>query len=683
MTESLIFQGKNVDSAIEKALHQLKLEKKDVHIEIVDPGSERLFGLNRSKAKIIVSKIDNSTTSDQNDSGWEDWLKKEIQDHHSSPSQATPLSDLSNQNLQGKAWVKDGSLYFQDTETKKPLLEVPPDFTVLKNSEPVKGRTYLTNGDLLKFDLETKAIETKWSVKVDQQHQEVTLAVEPGYYIIPSIEDHPPTDVIKIQVAQATQVNNQLTEKDVYDQLEKMKITENIQHDRIKSACQSSEPESYIIAEGMLPKDGSNGEVSYSIDIHERTTPFSEKIDGSIDFRESIYIPSIEEGEMLATIMDPTPGEDGINVYGESLKAKSGEPVILKMGSGIEYLPEENKIIAITKGRPKVEQIGQLVRVSILPKLLHRGDLNMEDGNIHFVGDVEITGHVNEQMTVDAEGSAWMHRNVFHSSIQTRNSITIVGNSINSSLIAGKNSLVFEEIAKKLEPFIHIFEPFVTVLKQLTQSAKFQDTYQSQQGLTPVIKVLAETKFKDLKPTTTQLVKAINERQDLLDRSWHTFAIKLYKSFLVNNHNVIKSNSDVDDLINEAHSLMEICQSPIENNSSITLNYSMNSEIHCNGDVYIQGKGCVNTFIHSDGSVTIKGKTMGGRIHGKEGVTIEQAGSASGVKTFIEVPYDQQIKIKEVMADTVIKVGDKQYVFKKDYFDIRAHLDENENLVFY
>jgi len=681
LQESLIFQGKSVDLAIERALQELQLEKKDIHIEVIDPGSERLFGLTRSKAKIIVSRV-NSPVATEKENNWEEWLKNEILD---SPPTETSLSiNSSNKaNLKGKAWIKDGSLYFQDTETKKPLLEPPSNITVLKNGIEVDKKTYLTKGDSLSFQLETTAVETKWSVKVDKAKQLVTLTIDPGYYSVPFIEDHPPAETVKIHVSKHEQINNQLTEKDVYDQLEKMKITEGIQQDQIQSACQSSIQESFLIAQGRLPENGVNGEVDFSIDIHKKTTPFSEKFDGSIDFRESIYIPSIDEGEVLGTIVDPTPGEDGLSIYGEPLKATSGKPVKLKMGSGIEYLEDENKLIALSKGRPKIEQLGQLIRVSILPKIKHLGDLKMEDGNIHFVGDVEITGNVNEQMTVDAHGSAWIHKSVFNSSIQTRNSITIGGNAINCSLIAGKNSLVFEEIAMKLEPFILSLESMSRVVKQLTESEKFQETYQPKQGLGPLIKVITETKFKELILITNELVRTINQKQDLLERNWQTFAIKLYKGLLVYHHNVFQTYSDLVELINEARDLMDICYSPTENNSIISLQYVINSNIHCNGDVHIQGKGCVHTTIHSDGKVKIQEKVIGGRILGKQGVEIKQAGTISGVKTIIEVPFDQQIIIQEAFADVVIKVGDRQYIFKQDHHNIRAHLDKSESLLLY
>jgi uncharacterized protein (DUF342 family) len=681
LTEPLVFQGKNIDLAIERALYQLQVDKKDIHIEVIDPGSERLFGLTRSNAKISVSRVDSPIALEKENS-WEDWLKNEIKDQPQEPT-LSPIGSSNKANLEGKAWVKDGSFYFQDTETKKPLLEPPSNITVFKNGIKIEKKTYLTQGDSLSFELETTAFETKWSIKVNQSKQLVTLTIEPGYYIVPFIQDHPPAETVKIQVSKHEQINNQLTEKDVYDQLDKMKITDGIQHEQIKLACESSVQESLIIAQGRLPEDGENGDVEFSIDIHEKTTPFSEKFDGSIDFRESIYIPSIDEGEVLGTIIAPTPGEDGLSVYGAPLKAKSGEPIQLKMGSGIEYLENENKLIALSKGRPKVEQLGQLIRVSILPKLKHTGDLKMEDGNIHFVGDVEITGNVNEHMTVDADGSAWIHKSAFHSSIQTRNSITIRRNAINCSLIAGKNSLVFQEIVKKLEPFIHSFESLTRVVKQLTESENFSENYQSKQGLGPLIKVITETNFKELVPLTNELVRTINQKQNLLENIWKTFAIKLYKGLLVYHHNIFQTYSDLVELINDAHHLLDICLSPAENNSIVSLQYTMNSNIHCNGDVYIQGKGCVHTTIHSDGKVKIKEKVIGGRILGKQGVEIKQAGTSSGVKTIIEVPFDQQIVIQEAMADVVIRVGDRQFIFKQDHYNIRAHLDKDQSLLLY
>lgn len=169
----------------------------------------------------------------------------------------------------------------------------------------------------------------------------------------------------------------------------------------------------------------------------------------------------------------------------------------------------------------------------------------------------------------------------------------------------------------------------------------------------------------------------INQKQDLLDKSWQTFAIKLYKGLLAYHHNEFTTYSDFDQVINDAHHFMNICHSPTENNSTIWLQYSLNSNIHCNGNVHIQGKGCVHTMVHSDGKVKVQGKVMGGRILGKEGVEIKQAGTSAGIKTIIEVPFDQQIVIKEAMADVVIKVGDRQYIFKQDHNNIRAHLDKD------
>lgn len=682
LNKSLVFQGKSVDSAIQLALDELQLNKEDVKIEVLDPGTDRLFGLRKSKVKIQVSKRE-TDTPEINSLNWEEWLKNEIKDKNTINNNTEIPSSLSSKKIAGKAWIKDGELYFQDTDTKKPIIEPTDKITVKKNNTVIHEKTYLTRGDSISFELITETIETTWAIRVDKNKQTVSLSVEPGYYLIPFIPDHPPSEKITLQINKKKQPNNQLTEKDVIEQLNKMKITHGINLANIKQACLASDPETFIIAEGRLPKHGNNGDVKFTIDINEKKLQFSEGPDGTIDFRESMYIPSIEEGELLGTIKDPTDGEDGITVYGEIMEAHAGKPIILKMGSGITFIENENKLIATEQGRPKVDKIGQLVRLSVFPKLYHRGDLNLEDGNIHFVGDVEITGHVNEQMTVDVEGSAFIHKNVIHSSIQTRNNITIAGNAINSSLIAGKNSLIFEEMIAQLQPFIEQFQPFLQMLKQLVQSQQFQDSVQSKNGLGPVIQVLMESKYKTFSKTCGSMIELINAKQNLLDRRWKTFAVKIYKGLLVFHSNEFQSFSDIKEFYDEAIGLLEICQSPSNTTSMVKLLYTMNSDIHCNGDVHIIGKGCIHSTIHADGEVMIKGKVLGGHIASKAGIEIDEAGSESGVKTLLEVPENQVIEIKKAHTDVTLKIGRRQFIIKQEQSNIRAYLNEDNQIILY
>ncbi|MGJ9382759.1 flagellar assembly protein A [Salipaludibacillus sp. CF4.18] len=681
MTQSLVFQGKNRDSVVKKALYELQLQEDDVEIKVIDSGSNRLFGLSKSKVKIEVVIKEKNSEIPEKELNWEELLKQEIHDQSTPSTHAT--ANISQVNLLGKAWIKDGNLYFKDSDTAKPIIEPTESLQVKKNGEIIKEKTFLSQGDSITFELTPKTVETAWSLKVNQETQTVILSIKPGYYLIPYIPDHPPNEKITLLPKERKQPNNQLMEEDVFEQLAKMKVIHGIETNKIKEACSTLEEKTFVIAEGLLPKHGKHGEVNFTIDTKEKKLNFAENVDGTMDFRESIYIPSIEEGQLLGTVDEPTGGEDGITIYGDVMKAKPGKAVTLKVGSGVSYLEEENKLISTENGRPKIEKLGQLVRVSVLPKLLHHGDLNLEHGNIHFVGDVEITGHVNEQMTVDAEGSAFIHRSVLHSIIQTRNSITVAGNAISSSLIAGKNSLVFDQMYTQLEPFILEFHQFQTMLKQLVKSPHYQQIKPNSQGLGPAIRVLMETKFKDFSLKCKAMISLINDKQNLLDRRWQTFAGKIYKGLLVYHTNAFNNLSDLETFSDEVYELLDICQSPSNSVSTIKLLYTMNSDIHCNGDVQIAGKGSIHSKIHADGEVTIKGKLMGGYIFGKKGVRIENAGSESGVKTVIEVPEDQTIEIKQAYTDVFLRIGQKQLKLTDTKTNIKAYLNNDHQIVLY
>ncbi|SER85909.1 flagellar assembly protein A [Salisediminibacterium halotolerans] len=433
------FEGKTIDEAIEEAKRALNAEMDEIDIRVIDHGNQKRFPFGRSRAKIAVS------LTESNDETWETWLDNEIEDQDLfdiplSPDEKQPV------NTAGTAWIIDGQLHFHQTAEKKPILVIPYDGEVYNHNEKLSGRHVLKENDVIDFHLETTLIETKWTVKVNDKEQTVTLTVTPGKKIIPYIADHPAASVIEPIVQFDEQVNNQLQTKDVYEQLANMEVIEGIDDAAIHRACSAGEEQTVTIASGKLPKDGKNGEMAFRIDIQERSLPYKEKHDGTADFRESLYIPSVEHGEVLAEVIDPLPGEDGISVFGDVLQAKDGKPVIIKAGSGIEIDEEQSAVIAAQSGRPLIEQSGLLFRMSILPKKRHPGDLSIKHGNIRFIGDVEITGDVNEGMTVEAEGNVQMQKNVMHSTIQSRQNILIHGNAIVSAITAGQNQAVYDAL---------------------------------------------------------------------------------------------------------------------------------------------------------------------------------------------------------------------------------------------
>ncbi|QKS71041.1 FapA family protein [Paenalkalicoccus suaedae] len=664
-TQATIYEANTVKEAIEAGLADLNITENEADIVIIQKESDKFWGVKKKRAKIRISRKQRET--------WEDWILDEVSSN-SFPVQMKEHEIRSH--LDGKVWIRDGQIQFKDSPTNKPVIVTTEGMTLYKNGEKVNDRTILTEGDVITFDLETVAIETTWSIRVDEKKQQVSLRVNPGKFYVPCIIDEPPTETLTIKLKQEEQINNQLYEHDVIKQLEQMRIVHGINQDAIKQACRSTASMTVTIAEGELPKHGRDGEVDFYIDITERSRPFTENSDGTADFRESSYIPSLKEGEVLGQIKEPTKGEDGKSIYGDVLKARDGQPVVLKPGTGVEFLDEENKVVATNKGRPHIERLGRTVKISILPKLMHRGDVDVASGNIHFIGDVEILGSINEGMLVHAEGQVALYRHVMQGIVQAKSHILINGNVIRGTIVAGATNSLYAELAAQLKPFVEDYLHCIQTIKQLSKNPKFEEVFKQHSSLSPIIKLLMESSSKRLMVSSTRLVETIQAMESKIDKRWKSLASLIEVGLLKFHSKGFQSIGDMETLYNEAASLLDYASIPSSNKANVEINYAMNSTITASGDVTIKGKGAIHTSIEAEGTITVRGKVIGGKLYGKKGVHVVEAGSLAGVKTIIQTDKDSMINITTCYSDVVLVVGSEAYKLTKDSTHIQAKQDK-------
>lgn len=188
----------------------------------------------------------------------------------------------------------------------------------------------------------------------------------------------------------------QIDESYILDILEEKHITYGINHQVIQKIVDQSTEVQFpvIIAEGIKPKNGTDGEVIYQ-------SNFSSKVDRTkgFDFREVMRIPNVQLGERLATITLPTDGEDGTNVFGETVRARDGQPVSIRAGKNVTFNEKDMSFYAEKEGQVSI--INQAIEVNEV--FIVNENLSMKIGNLDFVGTIIIHGDVPSGFTVKAE----------------------------------------------------------------------------------------------------------------------------------------------------------------------------------------------------------------------------------------------------------------------------------------
>jgi uncharacterized protein (DUF342 family) len=698
---SIISKGNNVKEAIENGLELLDTTKANVDIEIVEQEKKGILGIGFKPA--VVKLIDRRTLEKQHPHSLseDDLIKSIFSDSDNligseQKSQISPYmhSDQKNDkkfdefllegDLQGKVWIKGGLIQCKDTPDRYPTITPGKGMVLIRNGEIVTKNTIIMERDYLKVDLVDESKETKWDIRIDNANMKAILVVQPGYKKEKKLVDQRPEHHIKLEVSETIIPQKSLTMSVVLDKLSELGIVHGINTSEITRACGSTEAGEYIIASGDMSQPGTNGWLEHKVELDSTIAEPKERSDGSIDYRETKHIPSVEVGKVIAIIHLPVPGKAGMTITGVKLDPSPVHALKIVQGKGISLTNDGRQIVSTESGRPNVEQRGILVKVSIMQKLYHQQDVDLSSGNIHFHGDVEVTGGVNETMKVVAEGDALIKGNVNMATIIAGASIFVNKNVIGSELTAGKNNMLIADMSQLLGEMVDHTKQLVAAIHQLHRSPAFKIADLAKTGLGSLIKLLLEKKFGSYSTLVKQFVDKVQKGKGALDDEWIQFADLLHKSFLIYHPDGLKGLDDLTDLEKTIEQFFQISSTDPEPNSSITIPYALNSQIYCSGDVSVIGQGCYNTKIRSLGALQVKGFLRGGEYLAGKGAVIEEVGSEKGgVSTQITVPADQSIKINRVMEDTVIQIGKIKHQFKEESMYVNARLNDEGRLQLY
>ena len=115
-----------------------------------------------------------------------------------------------------------------------------------------------------------------------------------------------------------------LSYEDVLKQIEAKGVVFGIEKEEIKKALDERKPNyKYIIAQGIKPINGENAKLEFHFREHKQIKP---KIleDGSVDFFNLDLIENVSKGQTLITLIPPTEGTPGKNVFGAEIPPIKG-----------------------------------------------------------------------------------------------------------------------------------------------------------------------------------------------------------------------------------------------------------------------------------------------------------------------------------------------------------------------
>lgn len=156
-----------------------------------------------------------------------------------------------------------------------------------------------------------------------------------------------------------------------------------------------------VVAKGRQAVQGRDGRIQ--LKFNQFAEAGETKADGTVDYRErGAGSNCVLEGEEIAILHPPTPGQPGYNVLGEKFPAQDGKAVNLKPGQGVTSAENQAGQVIFASTQAGMVMIKDGV-ISISDVMEIPSDVDMNTGNIRVrKGSVHIRGTVTTGFVVEA-----------------------------------------------------------------------------------------------------------------------------------------------------------------------------------------------------------------------------------------------------------------------------------------
>ena len=184
--------------------------------------------------------------------------------------------------------------------------------------------------------------------------------------------------------------DKQLTEQAVMQLLSNNNITYGINTQQIKEYCESKLYfNDLVAAHGKEPVPEKDGDIEYNIELNTKIKP-KELENGNVDYYDLGIIQQVEKDQVLCTLIPPSGGVDGCNIYGNVVPFKKGRVPNFPKGTNTAKTEDGMHLIATVMGSVSCS-VGA---INVSEVYTVNGDVDNSTGNIEFSGSIIVKGDV-------------------------------------------------------------------------------------------------------------------------------------------------------------------------------------------------------------------------------------------------------------------------------------------------
>lgn len=219
----------------------------------------------------------------------------------------------------------------------------------------------------------------------------------------------------------------------IREALAKEGVVDGIDDAAIELVAGAPSKEEVLVAKGTPAQDGEDAKLEFFFPEAMRDNAPLEIEGGRVDYREMVFIPMVNPGDLLAKKTPATPGQSGRAVTGKEIPAAAGKNLDLIPGKNVALSEDKLELTAKVGGQPLREKN----KLSVTPLFVVPKDLDYSVGNVSFNGSVSIKGCVLSGFSVKATGDVEIGSTVEGAFVEGGGRVTLKGGVRARSTIIG------------------------------------------------------------------------------------------------------------------------------------------------------------------------------------------------------------------------------------------------------
>jgi hypothetical protein len=489
------------------------------------------------------------------------------------------------------------------------------------DGEKIKNESVVFADSKIEIEKENQEAKKDFSLELKNNALEAYLNIElqPSYQR--KIKDHPASNSLEVEAEKINEEYPTIEKSEISILLLKNRIRYGVKKELIEEIVQDNKSGNYLIAEGKEAVKGTDARIE-SVEKEERSLTH--------DFN---CITSFSVGEVVVEKIPAVPGEDGINVQKEKIKAPPVKDYRLTAGYGIKLIKNDMKAVAMKAGRPKIEKKKDEFVVSIVPQYVINGDVDKTTGNIKYEGDLIVQGGIYDYFDVKIGNNLQIKKSIAGCKASVDGDVLVKENIVHSEITAGL--FLPPELIEQIKKLYKALNSLLHAVEQIMGAAKERMGFLVKNlQLGRILRLLLTDKFKELPPLVARLADQMEE----FNFEWKAAATlkELHSEFKGYNKILRLKNTDLFEKLKEELGDVIDAQENLKE-SHVYAKYIQNSEITASGNVVIMKKGCYNSIIHSGQSIiniSGKGFIKGGEYFARDYIYLKEVGSSLSVTEF-------------------------------------------------